>query len=626
MCVLRSALSFLFFTLLLTMNVAASSDRSKRLSNLLFQSVSDNAKLDFAMSKKLLSQFRSDDVITGAVYDDIPFLHHLLNLHRTSTSARDKSDVLEIFQAALSVGADPSIPYKEDPPLLFKAIVLKELHLCKNIVNSSASVVHSLLFGRTQWSSMFVTHLYSLPSESVPLAKLLLHADTIIREKGQSAMGGLDGIKKLLSGASLGKPAVKSVDLSAHSPAYERILSTLGADNDGKIRLLDIIRSLDDLAGSVHQSIVSVLLGDAASALRFVQVITDADQMARAPYPMGRNALHFLCLSGGAVMLEQLGQLLLGLRGEAENAEVLLDGTASASVAAICDELFRKALHAADKRGHTPISYAVMRFSAASPVASALRGLCAQLGLDFDQEVDRSRERGALRPSAPAASEATSVPERVVPDGGWRTTRLAGGAALSAAGTVGTDPRLLEVDSPVLPSNKEFFAQYLNTGSPVIFRSSPVATQDSGNLDSVRATQEVFRKKKFLSAYGDITVPAAAIPYAGTFGKKQVMTTIRQVANSQDPARPSPSDVPLYTFCTPSPQWAPKLLADVPVPRSLRRTAEGTGGDDSGIGAVDAATQSWSFEIQFYLGPAGTGAPAHFHGHAMNTLAYGTKV
>jgi hypothetical protein len=48
--------------------------------------------------------------------------------------------------------------------------------------------------------------------------------------------------------------------------------------------------------------------------------------------------------------------------------------------------------------------------------------------------------------------------------------------------------------------------------------------------------------------------------------------------------------------------------------------------EDCGVGAVDPATGSWSFEIQFYLGAAGTGAPVHFHGHAINTLAYGEKV
>ncbi len=31
-------------------------------------------------------------------------------------------------------------------------------------------------------------------------------------------------------------------------------------------------------------------------------------------------------------------------------------------------------------------------------------------------------------------------------------------------------------------------------------------------------------------------------------------------------------------------------------------------------------------EMQFYLGGKGTGAPVHYHGHAVNSLAFGEKV
>jgi oxalate decarboxylase/phosphoglucose isomerase-like protein (cupin superfamily) len=31
-------------------------------------------------------------------------------------------------------------------------------------------------------------------------------------------------------------------------------------------------------------------------------------------------------------------------------------------------------------------------------------------------------------------------------------------------------------------------------------------------------------------------------------------------------------------------------------------------------------------EMQFYLGSVGTGAPVHYHGHAVNSMAYGEKV
>lgn len=116
---------------------------------------------------------------------------------------------------------------------------------------------------------------------------------------------------------------------------------------------------------------------------------------------------------------------------------------------------------------------------------------------------------------------------------------------------------------------------------------------------------------------------------------KQLVSTMNAVANSAALPSASKGDaVPLYTFCTPAPQWSAQLLADAPIPRCIARSASAgsrvpqgvSEEEDCGVGAADPATGSWSFEIQFYLGTAGTGAPAHFHGHAINTLAYGEKV
>lgn len=108
---------------------------------------------------------------------------------------------------------------------------------------------------------------------------------------------------------------------------------------------------------------------------------------------------------------------------------------------------------------------------------------------------------------------------------------------------------------------------------------------------------------------------------------QQLTSTMAAVANAASlPSASSPTHVPLYTFCTPSSQWAGQLLADVPVPACIARNQSLSATEDCGVGAVDAGTASWSFEVQFYLGAAGTGAPVHFHGHAINSLAYGEKV
>lgn len=74
---------------------------------------------------------------------------------------------------------------------------------------------------------------------------------------------------------------------------------------------------------------------------------------------------------------------------------------------------------------------------------------------------------------------------------------------------------------------------------------------------------------------------------------------------------------PRYVFTVSSQQWRPLLLEDAPVPSCLNiRVHWGRA----------ISEEDGSVAMQFYLGPAGSGAPVHFHGHAANTLAYGEKV
>jgi hypothetical protein len=68
-----------------------------------------------------------------------------------------------------------------------------------------------------------------------------------------------------------------------------------------------------------------------------------------------------------------------------------------------------------------------------------------------------------------------------------------------------------------------------------------------------------------------------------------------------------PNEPPLYAFNVPVGRWRERMLADVELPDILQ-------------GLVADA------ELQFYLGAAGTGAPVHYHGHAVNSLAHGEKV
>lgn len=105
---------------------------------------------------------------------------------------------------------------------------------------------------------------------------------------------------------------------------------------------------------------------------------------------------------------------------------------------------------------------------------------------------------------------------------------------------------------------------------------------------------------------------------------KSAGKTLRQVANadkvvavgSTKDSDGTEVDAPLYTFVVPSNEWSSRITRDVPFPEPLTAINPETG----------AVAPAYSAQLQFYLGAAGTGAPIHYHGPAINSLAYGEKV
>lgn len=108
---------------------------------------------------------------------------------------------------------------------------------------------------------------------------------------------------------------------------------------------------------------------------------------------------------------------------------------------------------------------------------------------------------------------------------------------------------------------------------------------------------------------------------------KTLSKTMRQVANADRVVRleelsptnsssSSDGDIPLYTFVIPSAEWSPRISKEIPFPEAIIVPNQETG----------QLMAAYSTQLQFYLGAAGTGAPIHYHGPAINTLAYGEKV
>ncbi len=115
-----------------------------------------------------------------------------------------------------------------------------------------------------------------------------------------------------------------------------------------------------------------------------------------------------------------------------------------------------------------------------------------------------------------------------------------------------------------------------------------------------------------------------------TFGYKFSSASLSEVAEmhslltgndgNQTSGTRGPIPPPLYAFSVASPKWHNKLKEDAPPPSLL------AGQFYPGATSIDSNNEGNQVEIQFYLGPAGSGAPAHFHGHAVNSLAFGEKV
>ena len=114
-----------------------------------------------------------------------------------------------------------------------------------------------------------------------------------------------------------------------------------------------------------------------------------------------------------------------------------------------------------------------------------------------------------------------------------------------------------------------------------------------------------------MSTLGEL---ADALSHVGAEGSSSSTVSVDGDSNT---ASSSTTEVPPYAFTTPQKSWSKKLKKDAPMPSFLEFPL------DSGYSLTE---RNGTVEWQFYLGPLGSGAPVHFHGHAANTLMFGEKV
>lgn len=481
----------------------------EQLSRTFFNSIGSPAQLNIEVALAVLEKFTEGQQLVGLVNGTVPVLHQLLNLFAAFNHPGVKRGLLEIVFKCIDMGADVNAPYKDEPPLMFKALTFRELHLTKVLIMKTD--LEALLNAKSSWLTFFLNNLFTIPGEPVPLTKLLLHADTIIRSKpdGFNAFGGIEGIKRLLAGATLGgaaKPTVKVTELATDSETYNQLLSRLGKEGN-TVPLIDMVLMLDEITSNVHKVFLNRLnmalchhdspLQDGGKSAPlaideellevylFVLARTDTDPVG------GRNALHGLCLSSSVMVLDDLIEVFSQINLTEERRARTYSQLAAA-------------LMTKDVRGHTPVSYAVTRWGPSSYIGNALNRFCTLVGIDFAayvQKVPRFQRKAEEEfDDMPAlVDEATSdKTDSVSANGGWNTVRM------TSEDTTTCDVVEVVDCEGVLPSNKEFFAKYLNTSTPVVFRGA-----------THQAIRDLFVKETFTESYGDFVVPVAPIPYPG---------------------------------------------------------------------------------------------------------------
>lgn len=544
-----------------------------------------DAKLSIPAALTLLNGTSAAMLCRTPLGPGVPTLHWLLNLYFRSREPGARRGLVQILQKCVdSHSADVTERFNNDPSVLVKAMLLREMNLAKSIAGRAQ--------GGLNTNAVFA-HLYALPCEVVPLSKLLLHGSTIISKMGLDAVGGIEGFLKLVAGASLGgqsKPAVKGGDLAILSPSYLELVSSAGfGKSNNHLHMSSLLQILDDVASTTHQLLLSEELDEAniASLGEHVDATTK------------RNSLHALAISGATQMMNQLKEVV---------ARVSAKKTNDAGLQAL--------FLTEDSRGMIPAAYALMRHGSQSLAYTTMLDLCRVAG-PATLKACQSRHPEVLLEKTPAGRRTHNTPSATINvDGSSQSSSMASlCAALDGAdesgqcggewnrqrlqdagdGLLAGDPYrcdILQVQGP--PSSKEeFYRRYVLTNTPVVFRGAALGSQ----------IQRLFRRSTFIENYGNVVVDVGAIPYPGSFGVASSAVTLSMVANQNATA---PQNSPSYAFTTPNPRWSKQLRDDCPLP--------------SFVPVADA-----SDEIQFYLGPAGSGAPMHFHGHAVNTLAFGEK-
>jgi hypothetical protein len=702
----------------------------------------------------------------------IPLLHYFLNVFvmLQQQKANDKiSQLKEVFVACLQMGMGIEISFQDEPPIYYKTLMLKEFSLSHAILINNEKYFIKEIIGRSSKIMKYFKLLYSHLSEVIPMSKLLLHVENIVENVAtkqrnearkeeladvtldeedeaqisepssfvsSAPFNGTALVLRLLETAKLDKPTLRPVDLLTYSEQYRKIVQKIGTisasdrdDSKALLRLEDVIRSQEELIFSLFSPFLSFIEKSERKwiAIEHFLEIHCSPVLDNENHYQKRTLFHYLTISGYLKIVSSFHSLWK----EYEEHSRLSNNTEQSVGLSDFKKRIYQGLQSRDYRGHTPLSYALLRFGEDSEIFKRFYSfldsfhhsshrhhhlpyhthLIPTLSSKGNKSVEINFE---INPSTGQLHY--SQAELLSDDGGWQTARVLlspsdnsfrsskfsdsavitesintdyqpSSSGLPSENAVNNSRKgrcdILEIWNEPLPDAGEFFEKYINTATPVIFRNAGLLSNEK--MSSLRST---FRKDYFMKRFGRLKVKFLLscpkmhnfhgrfhprlflmevesfeyflFPFffcvLESFGVPPVLTTLREIGNSRNKNIADNSTVffseliskhpslhlnetgdylvPNYVFLTPPNHWPKRFVEEVPIPKPLILNSPASLPPSSyNLSAIAGSTLqqhgnyvTYSFELQFYLGAAGSGAPVHYHGHAINTLVYGKKV
>lgn len=502
----------------------------------------------------------------------------------------------QLLVALADAGADASVEMKDSPSSYFKAVVMHQMYAASTMVRQLQETASDLGAGivtrvfrdlrslsgleqprihneiyAPEWvnDAMLARMIFDVPCKAVvDTSRLLLRVDSLLRQ-GKSLEEALRVVAQQVDaevgqkGPSGWSTIVPPEDVARATRFAQVVAPLLNASPLEGVFLRDVFAVLHELVLAVAGGPATIGTEATARAL--------SESSHEQHWGAGRSVIHTLAASGADEVLQAL---LVGVQTD---------------TLGVARDKVKQALARADERGLTPSHWAALRWGDKSSTLNltlaleyAVTGSATSIG-----ELGRWDKR----------TESHFVTaETSHHDGNWSAVRL-------------KDPELYHADETrcdvdevsvgpghhVEELNVTTMLRYVHQGRPVIFRG--VHTADS----SLRAA---LARNRFLRRFGKERALTGVIPYAGNFGAPGGQTQLHDVARVD--SRETPTKAPTYAFSTAAPEWAERLAQEVPAPAF--------------VSGLEVPSQQ-----QLYLGPAGSGAPLHFHGHAFNALAWGTK-